>query len=325
MRRLVCVKFGDPSLLQLVDEPTPDPGPEEVLIAVEAIGVSFWDGLVVKGGYQVKPPLPFTPGSCVVGLVSAVGARVDGARLGQRVATVMNGIGGAYSSHVVVSEDALTAVPDGISSSLAAASMESYLTIAFAITHRVTVRAADHVVVLGAGGGLGLAAIDFARSLGATVVAVASTEQKRQAAIQAGAAVALGYEDLKEQIRKASGGGADVVLDPVGGDAAESALRALASGGRYCVLGFASGQIPRFPTNVVLMRNRSVIGVDWGDWSREVGGAVGNARLLTRVLAGIADGTLKPLPPTTAPLTDAGKILSLFAERRAVGRYALCP
>lgn len=264
MRRMVCTAFGDPERLHLVEEPTPEPGPGEVLIEIEATGVSFVDGLVVRGGYQVKPPLPFTPGNCCVGVIVTVGNEVDATLMGRRVATVLEGVGGAYSSHVVVPVAAVATVPSGIGAELAASSMESYLTLTFATTHHVSIVAGDHVVVLGAGGGIGLAAVDVARSLGAHVVAVGSSEAKRAMALRAGADVAIGYDDLKDRIRGETGGGADVVIDPVGGAAAEGALRALGSGGRYCVVGFASGDIRTFPANVILLRNCCVVGVDWG-------------------------------------------------------------
>lgn len=324
MRRVMCSEFGDPLTLRVVEEPTPQPGPGEVLVEVAAVGVSFVDGLIVRGAYQVRPSLPFTPGSCVVGRVVAVGEGVEGPGIGTAVATVLTGFGG-YASHVTVPAEVVAPLPPGVTADIAAAAMESYLTLVFATTHRVTIDPGEHVVVLGAGGGIGQAAVDVSRSLGARVVAVASTEDKRAAAKAAGAEVTLGYDDLKDGIRAATGGGADVVIDPVGGPAAESALRALATGGRFCVLGFASGDIPRLPANIVLLRNRSIVGVDWGDWSREVGGARGNAALLAEVLDKIGSGELRPGKPSTAPLADAGRVLQLFGERRAVGKYVLHP
>lgn len=323
MRRIVCTEYGAPETLRVVEEETPHPSAGEVLIENHAVGVSFVDSLIVQGAYQVKPPLPFTPGNCFVGAVSAVGEGVDDALVGQRVAGVVNGIGGAYSTHVITTAAGITPVPAAVSSELAAASIESYLTVVFGVTHRVSIAEGDDVVVLGAGGGIGLAVIDMARSLGARVVAVASTEEKRALALQTGAAAAIGYEDLKDRIREETGGGADIVFDPVGGPAAESALRALATGGRHCVIGFASGDIPRLPANIVLLRNRSVIGIDWGDWSREEGGPAGNAALLKDLFARIAAGDLRPPEPTVADLDDAGRILTQISERRAVGKYVL--
>lgn len=325
MQRLICTELGDPRRLTLIEEPTPEPGRGEVLITTEFVGASFVDGLIVRGSYQVTPDLPFTPGSCVTGTITSVGAGVSEALLGERAATVLSSLDGAYASHVIARADAVCPIPDEVSTEIAASSMESYLTLTFAVTHRVPIRVGDNVVVLGAGGGIGLAAVDVARSLGATVTAVASSQAKRTLAIAAGATAAIGYEDLKSAIRVATGGGADVVIDPVGGTPAHQAIRALAAGGRYCVLGFATGQIPEFAANVILLRNRTVIGVDWGDWSREVGGAVGNARLLSDVFAKIAAGDLRPPEPTVAPLREAGEILHMFGHRQSVGRYVLRP
>ncbi len=231
MRKIVCTEFGSPELLRIVEEPIPEAGEQEVLIENEAVGVSFVDGLIVQGSYQVKPPLPFTPGNCFVGRVSAVGIGVDEALVGHRVASVTDGIGGAYSSHVVVPAGGLTLVPSEIPSNIAASSIESYLTLLFGISHRVTIESGEKVVVLGAGGGIGLAAVDIARSKGAEVVAVASTDEKRALALASGANIAIGYENLKDEIRKVTGGGADVVFDPVGGDVFDE--REVAAGFQY--------------------------------------------------------------------------------------------
>ena len=325
MQKIICTEYGDPHLLTLSEGPEPTPGPSEVLVRVEAAGVSFVDSLIVRGGYQVEPPLPFTPGNCSVGLVKQVGEGVDESYVGQRVASVMAGIGGTYTTDLVVPVEALAVVPEDVSSQAAAASIESYLTILFGVTQRVTIREGENVVVLGAGGGIGLAAVDVARSQGANVLAVASSEEKRALALHHGAAHAIGYDDLKDEIRAHTGGGADVVIDPVGGPAAESALRALGTGGRFCVIGFASGEIPRLPANIVLLRNRTIVGIDWGDWSREEAGPSGNARLLDELYRRIAAGELHPPQPTVAPLADAGNILTMISERRAVGKYVLVP
>ncbi|MFC4950716.1 zinc-binding dehydrogenase [Pseudonocardia sp. GCM10023141] len=324
MRRVVCSEFGDPELLRVVEEPTPAPGPGEVLVEVDAAGVSFVDGLIVRGGYQVRPPLPFTPGAAVAGRVVALGPGVDAPAVGTPVAGLAMGFGG-FTSHLVVPVGSAVALPAGVDAGVAAAAVESYSTLVFAVTRRVSIAAGERVVVLGAGGGIGLAAVDVARSLGARVIAVASSPEKRAAAIAAGAEAAIDYHDLKDGIRAATDGGADVVIDPVGGPAAESSLRALRAGGRFCVVGFASGEIPRLPANIVLLRNRSVLGVDWGDWAREVGGPEGNAALLADVLGRIARGELHPPAPTTARLDEAGAVLRRYAERGVVGKYVLVP
>jgi NADPH2:quinone reductase len=177
--------------------------------------------------------------------------------------------------------------------------------------------------VLGAGGGIGLAAVDVARAAGARVLAAASSEAKRSAALAAGAERAIGYDDLRDRVRELTGGGADVVVDPVGGDLAEPALRSLAPGGRYCVLGFAAGEVPRLPANRVLLRNRTVVGIDWGDWSR-TRPADAHA-LVAEVLARTARGELHPPRPTALPLDAAADALRRLAARDVVGRLALLP
>jgi NADPH:quinone reductase len=232
---------------------------------------------------------------------------------------------GGFTSHLVVPAGSAVALPVDVDATVATSAMESYSTLVFALTRRVVIETGERVVVLGAGGGIGLAAVDVARSVGATVVAVASSPEKRAAAVAAGAEVAIDYTDLKDGIRAATDGGADVVIDPVGGAAAESSLRALRAGGRFCVLGFASGEIPRLPANIVLLRNRSVIGVDWGDWAREVAGPEGNAALLADVLGRIARAELHPPQPTTARLDEAGAVLRRYADRAVVGKYVLVP
>jgi NADPH:quinone reductase len=321
-RRVVCREFGDPEKLELVEDAVPTPGPGQVLVGVEAAGVSFVDGLIVQGRYQVRPPLPFTPGAAVAGTVLAVGEGVDPARTGTAVVGSVMGFGG-YTTHAVLSD--AVPLPEGVSPVIAASALEGYSTLVFAVTRRVTIEKDEWVVVLGAGGGIGLAAVDVARSLGARVVAVASSAEKREAALRAGATAAIDYTDVKDGIRAATGGGADVVIDPVGGPAAESSLRALRAGGRFCVLGFASGEIPRLPANIVLLRNRTIVGVDWGDWAREVGGPAGNAALLADVVERIGRGDLHPPTPTEAPLPEAAQVLRRYADRTAVGKYVLVP
>jgi NADPH2:quinone reductase len=324
MQRILCSGFGSPDLLELVDEPTPEVAPNEVLIEVEAAGASFVDGLIVKGKYQIRPEIPFTPGSAFSGHVVERGADVDMLAIGAPVACIDMDFG-CYTSHAVRAATAVVPVPHGVDMAVAASAAENYSTLIFAVTRRVTIEPGEHVVVLGAGGSIGLAAVDVAHGLGARVVAVASTEEKRAAALAAGSDVAIDYDNLKDAIRSATDGGADVVIDPVGGAPTESALRALNGGGRLCVLGFASGEIPRLPMNVVLLRNRSIIGVDWGDWSRGGGGPNASRDLLADVLARISAGEIHPPAPQSVPLAEAGRLLRSFGERGVAGKYVLNP
>ncbi|MFJ8816546.1 NADPH:quinone oxidoreductase family protein [Amycolatopsis thermoflava] len=324
MRRVVCREFGPVTDLDLVEEPDPVPGPGEVLVEVLACGVSFVDGLIVRGEYQIRPPRPFTPGSVVAGRVVACGPGVGDLRVGDRVAGLAF-LCGAYASHTVVAASALRRLPASVSVETAATAIESYATMLFAFTRRTTVARGDWVVVLGAGGGIGLAAVDLARSMGGRVLAVASTPAKRMAARGAGAEAALDPADgdLKTGIRDATGGGADVVVDPVGGALAEPALRALRRFGRYLVIGFASGRIPALPLNQVLLNNRSVIGVDWGAWS--AGEPEDNGRLIEDLLGRLARAELVPPEPARHPLSEAPRVLSELHGRRAVGKLVLIP
>ena len=322
MERVVCREFTDPAQVELATEPTPEPGPGEVLVEVRAAGVSFVDGLIAQGRYQVRPPLPYTPGSTAAGRVVAVGDGVRSPGVGDAVATLLMSYGG-FTSHLVLPADAVVPLPDGVSPEVAATAIENYCTLVFAVTRRVTIEPGAQVVVLGAGGGIGLAAVDVAHGLGARVVAVASSPEKRDAAVAAGADTAIDYSDLKDTIREVTGGGADVVVDPVGGPSAEAALRALGSGGRFCVVGFASGGIPRLPANIVLLRNRTVVGVDWGDWARDDGAAA--LDLVSDVLGRISRGELHPPEPQVHPLADASAALRMFAERAVTGKLALRP
>jgi NADPH2:quinone reductase len=322
VERAVVRQFGEPARVELITEATPLPGAGEVLVEVDAAGVSFVDNLIAKGRYQVRPPLPYTPGSTAAGRVVAVGERIESPGVGDAVATLLPSYGG-FASHLVLPAGAVVPLPDGVTAAIAATAIENYSTVLYAVTHRAGIEPGMQVVVLGAGGGIGLAAVDVAHGLGARVVAVASSQEKRDAARGAGADQTIDYRDLKSTIRAATGGGADVVVDPVGGAAAEAALRALAAGGRFCVVGFASGEIPRLPANIVLLRNRSVIGVDWGDWSRADHSAA--LELVTDVLSRIAAGEIHPPQPRVLPLREASEAIRSYDDRTIAGKLALRP
>jgi len=324
MRRIVCREFGPPDRLRLEEAPDPEPGPGEVLIKVHAAGVSFVDGLIAGGMYQLKPPLPFTPGLAAAGEVLTSGAGVPGLDAGRRVVGSTFGMGG-YASHWIVPAEAIVPLPDAVTYEVAATALESYATMLFALSTRTTVRSGEWVLVLGAGGGIGLAAVDVASTLGANVIAAASSPSKRSAALSAGAQAAIDYEteDLKVRVRKITGGGADLVIDPVGDPFAEPALRSLRASGRYLVVGFAGGSIPRLPLNHVLLENRTIVGVDWGAWSRE--NPAENRRLMADVLGRIAAGTLHPVVPQTYPLERTAEALNALAKRQVTGKLALLP
>lgn len=323
MRAMVCRELGPPDVLQIEEQPDPEPAPGQVVVAVEACGVNYVDALFVAGDYQIKPALPFVPGSDIAGRVVAVGEGVAGVEVGQPVAA-MAGLGG-YSTHVAVPATSLLAVPEALTPTQAAGLVQSYATALFALRERAGLREGETVLVLGAGGGVGLAAIDVATALRARAIGAASSEAKRTAAEAAGADATIDYttEDLKARARELTGGeGVDVVLDPVGGDTAEPALRSLRWFGRYLVIGFTAG-IPRLPLNQVLLRNRSVLGVDWGAWG--IQHPAENRSLLEELFAWAAEGRIHPLEPQTYPLERAADALRDLLGRRLTGKAVLVP
>jgi NADPH2:quinone reductase len=323
MQKVVVRELGPPEQVVIEDVDPPTPGPAQVVVDVRAAGLTFADALIVQGKYQIKPPLPFTPGTEVAGVISAVGDGVDGWSVGDRVIASF-GLG-AFAERVAVGASQLMRLPDQLSFGQGATFSQSYATMMFAYTRRTTIAAGETVLVLGAGGGIGLAAVDVARALGARVVAAASTRDKLAGAAAIGAEATIAYEDedLKVRARELAGGGVDVAVDPVGGAHAEPALRALRTGGRFLVLGFASGTIPALPLNQVLLNNRTVVGVDWGGWA--MANADENRVLLEELLTMAADGRLHPVEPSTRPLAEAGAVLADMTNRRITGKVVLVP
>jgi NADPH2:quinone reductase len=319
----VCEELGPPEKLRLVDEAPLVAGPGQVVVDVRAAGVNFVDGLFVQGKYQIKPPLPFTPGSEIAGVVASVGDGVDGWAVGDRVFAVC-GLGG-YAEQVALHALSLRRIPDSMSFGQAASFVQSYGTALFAMTRRTTLSEGETVLVLGAGGGVGIATVDVACALGARVIAAASSDAKLEAARARGASDVINYErdDIKTRARELSDGGVDMVVDPVGGAHSEPALRALRFGGRFLVIGFAAGPIPAVPLNQVLLNNRTVVGVDWGAWTMR--DSAGNGALLDEIIAMIDAGRLSPPEPTTYPLADTSRALDDLLERRATGKSVLVP
>jgi NADPH2:quinone reductase len=324
MRAVVCSEFAPLDRLTVEERPDLEPGPGRVVVAVRAAGVNFVDALFVQGAYQIKPPLPFTPGNEIAGDVLAVGEGVEGLAPGDRVLASV-GLGG-FASQVSVAAPAAIPIPDALTYGQAAGFVQSYATMQFAYTARTTLRPGETVLVLGAGGGVGLAAVDLARHHGATVIAAASSQAKLAAATAAGATHTIDYEttdDLKTAVRELSDGGVDLVVDPVGGRVSEPALRALRWMGRYLVIGFAGGDIPRLPVNQVLLNNRTLVGVDWGAWTMRDPDA--NRRLVRDLVELAGSGAIHPVEPTAYPLDDVVAALTDLQERRVAGKVVLVP
>jgi NADPH2:quinone reductase len=323
MRAVVCHELGPLDTLVVEERETPVPGDGQVVVDVRAAGVNFVDGLLCQGRYQIKPPTPFVPGGEIAGLVSSVGPGVSGVAVGDRV-IAFTGFGG-FADQVTLPALSLVPIPGTIDFGQAAALLQSYCTMLFTLTRRTTVTEGEWVLVLGAGGGIGLAAIDVATALGARVIAAASSPEKLEAARAMGAEATIAYEDedLKMRAREISGGGVDVVVDPVGGRHSEMALRATRHLGRFCVIGFASGPIATVPLNQVLLNNRTVVGVDWGGWTFK--DPLGNRALIDELMAMVAEGRLHPTAPTSFPLDEAASVMSGLIDRSIGGKAVLVP
>ena len=323
MRRVVCTELGSLDNL-VVEEVDPlVPAAHQVVVDVEAAGATYVDALMAKGGYQIKPPTPFCPGGEVAGRVSALGDDVTGYAPGDRVLAFC-GLGG-FADQVALPATSLVPLPEGLSAPVAATLVQSYATMVFAFTRRILTQPGESVLVLGAGGGIGLAAIDVAKALGLEAIAAASSEEKLAAAKAAGADTTIDYgvDDLRERLRARPERGVDIVVDPVGAPYAEPALRSLRPGGRYLVIGFTGGQIPRMPANHVLLNNRAVVGVDWGAWSAHEPEA--NKAIVGEVVAMVADGRLHPAEPATRPSPRRAAPCRRSSTAGSWGRSRLVP
>jgi NADPH2:quinone reductase len=323
VRVAVCQELGPLDRVVIEERPSPVPGPGQVLVDVKATGVNYVDGLLCQGRYQMKPATPYVPGGELAGVVSAVGDDVTRVGVGDRV-MAMTGFG-AFAEQVVVNALAIVPIPDVLGFGQAAAFIQSYSTAWFTMTRRTTVTAGEWVLVLGAGGGIGLAAVDVAVALGAQVIAAASSPEKLAAAQAMGATATIAYEtdDLKSMARQISDGGVDVVIDSVGGRHSEPALRALRRFGRFCVIGFASGSIAPVPLNQVLLNNRTVVGVDWGAWAINEPG--GNREVLAELVELVENGRLHPTVPDERPFDDVVAVMEGLLDRSLSGKFVLVP
>jgi len=324
MKAIQCVEWGGPEKLQLAECPLPVPATGEVRIRVDAAGVNFPDALIIQKKYQVQPPLPFVPGTEVSGTIDAVGEGVSRLKAGDRVVAFV-GIGG-FAQFVCASQAQVAPLPAGIDMAVAAAFTLTYATAQHALIERGQLRSGETLLVLGAGGGVGLAAVELGKLAGALVIAAASSPDKLDAARRGGADELIDYSqaDLREAVKAMTGGrGVDVVYDPVGGQYTSAALRTLAWRGRLLVIGFAAGDIPQIPANALLLKEVSAVGVYWGEFAKR--DPAGNRRLLTQLFGWLAEGRLRPLVSKEYPLAEAPLALHDLLQRRAIGKLVIRP
>jgi len=324
MQRMIVEALGGPEQLRLIEAPDPTPGPGEVQIAVRAIGCNFYDTLIIAGRYQVKPELPFGPGGEVAGEVVAVGDGVTRASVGDRVVAVMTH--GGYASQVVVPERDVWRLPGSLPFTQAAALPIAYQTAWLALVDRAGLIPGEALVVHAAAGGVGLAAVQLGRALGATVYGTAGAEEKCALAELHGASAAWNYRqrDWTEALRAATRGrGADVYFDPVGGDVFEASLKHIAFGGRLVVVGFASGRIPEVAANRILLKNIAVTGLHWGAYREHRPARVDAA--MHALFALHARGSIEPLVSEVRPLREAAAALRALGGRDTVGKVVLEP
>ena len=320
----MCGAFDQPETLtvETVADPVADAG--QVVIAVHAAGVNFPDALMVMGQYQVRPPLPFTPGGEAAGVIIEVGAGVHHVHVGQRVVAFTRT--GAFAERLRAPASAVTPIPDALSFDVAATLPLAYGTAMHALIDRAHLARGETLLVLGASGGVGLAAIMIGKALGARVIAAASTDEKLALCRTHGADEVINYttESLRDRLKAITNGlGPDVICDPVGGDLAEPAFRSIAWGGRYLVVGFAGGAIPSLPLNLPLLKGASVVGVFWGSFEQREPAA--NARHLAQLMAWVTEGTIAPAVSARYPLAQSAAALRALLDRRVVGKVVVAP
>jgi NADPH2:quinone reductase len=324
MRAVVCSSLEGPKSLRVADMPEPVCGRGEVAIDVRAAGLNFPDVLLSYGKYQFKPNPPFVPGGEAAGLVAEVGEGVTRVKKGDRVATTM--LHGAFASRIVVPEPSVVPVPEKVSFETAAATLLTYLTTIHALEDRAHLRPGETLLVLGASGGVGIAAVQLGRLLGATVIAAASTDEKIAFCKEQGASEGIVYsrEDLKERAKALTGGkGVDVIYDAVGGSYSEAALRAIAWEGRHLVVGFASGEIPKIPLNLTLLKGCQIVGVFWGQFAMRE--PERNRAHGEKIFGWVAEGKLRPHVDAVFPFDRATEALERMERREVKGKLVLVP
>ena len=322
MRAVLCTEYGTQDKLSIGEVPDPVPGPDQVVIDMAAASLNFPDLLVIAGLYQFRPEPPFVPGAEGAGTVSAVGSDVTDVRVGQRVMAV--GVQGAFADRWVADASSVIPTPGDMDFETAASLTLAFGTSYHALKQRAALQPGETLLVLGAAGGVGSAAIEIGKAMGATVIAAASTDEKLEFCRSLGADLTVNYatENLKGTVKELTGGrGADVIYDPVGGDLSEQAFRAIAWRGRHLVIGFAAGDIPKMPLNLPLLKGASIVGVFWGSFtSRE---PEANMRNGADLFAMLSDGTLKPRVTNVFPLEEYEAAFDLMASREAKGKIVL--
>ncbi len=319
MKAIQCQKYGPPSDLVYTDVELPSPSEKEVKISIKACSLNFPDTLIIQGKYQFKPDLPFTPGSDIAGVIKEVGSGVKHFKAGDEVFGITNT--GGFAEEVIISANRVFPKPPNMDYPTAASFLLAYGTSYHALKDRAKLKEGETLVVLGASGGVGIAAIEIGKLMGAKVIAAASTQEKMDICKEHGADEVINYneEDLKSRIKELTDGkGADVIYDPVGGDYSEPALRAVAWKGRFLVVGFAAGAIPKIPLNLALLKGCQIVGVFWGAFaSKEPTANLTNSMELMQYFA---EGKLKPRIHATYPLVDTPIALQEMMDRKVKGK-----
>jgi len=324
MKAVMCKVYGMPDTLVIEELESLRAGKGQVVITVKACGVNFPDTLIIQGKYQFKPPMPFSPGSEIAGIVREVGEGVTNVKQGDRVIAFTTY--GGFAQEVLVDAPRLIPMPPGVDFPVAASFVLTYGTSYHALKNRAQLQAGETLLVLGAAGGVGLAAVEIGKQLGARVIAAASSDEKLETCRKLGADDTINYaaEDMRERIKQLTDGkGADVIYDPVGGDYSEPALRSIAWKGRFLVVGFAAGDIPRIPLNLTLLKGCSIVGVFWGAFTERE--PQHNAQNLQELLTWLSLGELHPYISATYPLERAPDALNDMMNRKVQGKVVLVP
>jgi len=332
LKAALCTHYGPPEELVVRDVPSPKPGKGEVVITVRACGVNFPDALMIQDKYQFRPSLPFSPGAEAAGIVKEIGEGVTNLKPGDKV--IASARAGGFAEEMLANASRCVPMPDGVDFAVAASFSLTYGTSLYALKDRAHLKAGERLVVLGAAGGVGISAVELGKAMGAHVIAAASTQDKVDLARTYGADDGFVYpagplskdqqKSFSDTIKRLTGGrGADVLYDPLGGDYAEPALRAMNWEGRYLVIGFAAGEIPRVPLNLALLKSCDIVGVFWGAWmEREPAAGFAN---LQQLADWVAQKKLKPHISARFPLERAGEAIRMLMDRKAQGKIVVVP